>query len=123
MGTFSAIIQFIIPLGIINVWLLRSGRATNYRGGASTSLKAEFTAYGLSGWVFYVVGAFKLLAAGMLLLGFYLPNLTLLGASLLTIFMLGAVLMHAKIKDPAIRYVPAGLMLLMSLLLVSMSLS
>ena len=118
MGTISAIIQIIIPLGILNVWLLRSGRATNYRGGKASTLKDEFTAYGLPDWVFYVVGTLKLSAAAMLLLGFLLPVLVMPGAALMSALMLGALVMHAKVGDPAIRYLPAGLMLLMSLFLL-----
>ena len=54
----------------------------------------------------------------MLLLGFLLPVLVLPGAALLALLMLGAVAMHAKVRDPAIRYLPAVLMLVMSLLVL-----
>lgn len=118
METVNTIIQIIISLGILNVWLLRPGKATNYRGGTATSLKDEFSAYGLPKWVFYAVGMLKLLAAGMLLLGFMLPVLIIPGAALMSALMLGAFLMHAKVGDPAMRYLPAGLMLLMSLFLL-----
>ncbi len=111
-------LQLIIALGIFNVWLLRSARATQYRGGEASNLKGEFAAYGLSEWMFYTVGALKLLAASLLLLAIWLPGLLAVGASLMALLMLGAVLMHAKVNDPAIRYLPAAAMLIMSLLLL-----
>lgn len=118
MDILFIIIQLIVPLGIINVWLLRAGCSTSYRGGNATSLKAEFAAYGLPEWSFYTIGAVKLLAAALLLLGFLFPVLVVPGAALMTILMLGAVVMHAKVGDPAIRYLPASLVLVMSLALL-----
>ncbi|MFO8028165.1 MAG: DoxX family protein [Opitutales bacterium] len=118
MDLIESIIQLIIPLGIINVWLLRSKQRTTYRGKDAAGLKEEFAAYGLPEWMFYTVGALKLSAAAMLLLGFFLPVLVLPGAALMAVLMLGAVAMHAKVGDPPIRYLPAGLMLIMSLILV-----
>ena len=118
MGTVGTILQLIIPLGIFNVWLLRAGRSTAYRGGAAASLKAEFAAYGLPDWSYYVIGVLKLSAAALLLLGFLLPVLVLPGAALMAALMLGAVLMHAKVNDPAIRYLPAFTMLVMSLIVL-----
>lgn len=118
MEIITNAIQIIIPLGIINVWLLRGNRSTAFRGGDAPNLKEEFAAYGLPEWMFYTVGTLKLSAAAMLLLGFFLPVLVLPGAALMAVLMLGAVAMHAKVGDPPIRYLPASLMLIMSLILV-----
>ena len=114
----SSLVQIIIPLGIFNVWLIRRGRATPYRGGNASSLKDEFTAYGLPVSAFYVIGVLKLSAAAMLLLGFVLPALILPGAALMSALMLGALLMHAEVGDPPKRSVPAALMLCMSMFLI-----
>ena len=118
MELLTTIIQIIIPLGIFNVWLLRRERASAFRGGGAPNLKAEFAAYGLPGWAYYLVGALKLSAAALLLVGLFVPALTLLGAALMALLMLGAVAMHAKAGDPGIRYLPAALMLFMSLALI-----
>lgn len=118
MEIITNAIQIIIPLGIINVWLLRGRRSTAFRGGDAPNLKAEFSAYGLPEWAYYAVGALKLSAAAMLLIGFFVPELVLPGAALMAALMLGAVVMHAKVGDPAVRYLPAALMLVMSLALV-----
>ncbi len=48
---------------VFNVWLLRLGNATPYRGGAASTLQEEFLAYGLNDTVFYLIGGVKLLAA------------------------------------------------------------
>ena len=118
METVRLILQLIIPLGIINVWLIRPARATAYRGGTAKNLKDEFAAYGLPSLAFYLVGGLKLTAAAFLLIGFVLPNLVFPGAALMAVLMFGAVAMHAKVKDPAIRYLPAVLMLVMSLVVL-----
>ena len=118
METVSLLLQIIIPLGIFNVWLLRPKKATAYRGGAATNLKDEFAAYGLPEAAFYIIGTLKLGAAVLLLLGFVLPILILPGALLMSALMLGAVLMHAKVSDPLVRYLPATVMLAMSLVLL-----
>ncbi|PXA05036.1 hypothetical protein DDZ13_03470 [Coraliomargarita sinensis] len=118
MDIITTLIQVTIPLGIINVWLLRRSRPTAYRGGAASNLKEEFRAYGLPEWAYYTVGFFKLSAAAMLLVGFLIPALVLPGAALMAALMLGAVVMHAKVSDPAIRYLPALIMLVLSALLI-----
>lgn len=115
MDIFQWILQLLIPLGIFNVWLIRAGRPTTYRGGDAPNLKAEFAAYGLPDSMFYIVGTLKISAAVLLLLGFLLPVLILPGALLIAVLMLGAVIMHFKVSDPPVRFVPAALMLLMSL--------
>ncbi len=118
MDTISLIFQIVIPLGIFNVWLLRIGKATSYRGGDAQSLKEEFTVYGLPDWAFYMVGALKLSAAIALLLGFFIPYLIFPGALLMTALMLGALAMHLKVKDPMAKSLPASLMLFMCLVLL-----
>lgn len=118
MEIIGPIIQIILALGILNVWFMRAGRPSNYRGRAAANLKDEFTSYGLSSTVFYVVGALKSALAVMLLIGLFVPALVRPSAAILALIMIAAVGMHAKVKDPAIRYLPASLMLLMSALLL-----
>ncbi len=116
----SALLQLILALGLINVWLVRAGRATAYRGGTATSLKQEFAAYGLPDSVFYLVGALKLGSAAALLAGLWIPGLALPAAILLAALMLGALAMHVKVKDPLPKSVPALTMLAMTTALALM---
>lgn len=118
MSILSTLFQIIIALGIFNVWLLRSSRATPYRGKDMPSLKSEFAAYGLPESVFYAVGVLKLSAAVALLLGIFIPALVLPGAVVIGILMLGAVLMHLKVRDPINKFLPATIMLLMACFLI-----
>ena len=118
MEIISLIFQIIIPLGIFNVWLLRVGKATSYRGGDAQSLKEEFAVYGLPDWAFYMIGALKLSAAIALLLGFFVPCLIFPGAVIMAILMMGALFMHLKVKDPIAKSIPASLMLFMCLVLL-----
>lgn len=118
MNIIAVLFQIVIALGIFNVWLLRSSRATPYRGKDAPSLKSEFAAYGLPESVYYTVGILKLSAAGALLLGIFIPVLVFPGAVVMSLLMLGALIMHIKVKDPINKSLPASIMLLMSLFLV-----
>jgi hypothetical protein len=110
-------IQLVVALGLLNVWLLRSKKATAYRGGTAKTLREEFAVYGLPGWFCDVVGFLKITSALALLAGFWIPSLILPAAALIVVLMLGAVSMHAKVRDPIVKTLPAAAMLLMSLLI------
>ncbi len=100
-------IKLVIALGIYNVWLLRSRKATNWRGGDAKNMKEEFEVYGLPGWFMNVVGFFKLLFATLLVVSIWLPSLTMPAAGGMGILMLGAVSMHFKAKDPPKKALPS----------------
>lgn len=119
---FFSALQVIVALGLLNVWLLRFHRATPYRGGASTNMAQEFAAYGLPSWFCYAVGATKVLCAVLLLLGLWIPALVLPATATLTVLMLGALTMHAKVRDPLQKSLPALAVLLMCLVLSVQSL-
>jgi hypothetical protein len=118
----ASVLQIILALGLINVWLVRSGKATAYRGSSSTNLKDEFAAYGLPDAVFYLVGALKLGSAVALLAGLWYPELVLPAAGVLAGLMVGALLMHIKVKDPLTKSLPALAMLGMSTTVLVMKL-
>jgi len=109
-------IQIIIALGIYNVWILRFGKATSWRGGNATNMKEEFETYGLSGWVMAVVGFLKLLFATLLIAGVWFPLLTLPAALGMSLLMLGAITMHLKVKDPFKKALPAITLFVLSLI-------
>lgn len=120
-ATLSTILQVIIGLGLLNVWIVRAGGATSYRGGASNSLKEEFRTYGLPDVMFYVVGFLKVSAAVVLLAGYWLPDLVLPAAGTIVVLMLGALSMHVKVSDPPKKSMPALLMLALNLGVVGLS--
>jgi uncharacterized membrane protein YphA (DoxX/SURF4 family) len=118
MENLHIVFQLLIGLGILNVWLLRFGKSSPYRGGSATTMKEEFAAYGLPSWSVWLVGALKVAAAVMLLVGVAVPALVYPAAVVVAVLMAGAVIMHGKIKDPPKRALPSAIMLLLSLLLI-----
>jgi len=113
--TVVLVLQVVIALGIANVWLLRFGRATSYRGGAAQTMKEEFAAYGLPPWSVQVIGGLKLLLAAALIAGIWMPELVRPAALGMAALMLGALAMHVKVKDPLAKSLPALCMLAMSI--------
>ncbi len=112
--TTTSILQIIVALGLLNVWLVRAGSSTAYRGGAATSLKEEFAAYGLPEMVFYIVGVLKVGAALAFIAGLWMPELVAPAAGIVAVLMVGALAMHVKVKDSVKKSIPAFLMLAMS---------
>ncbi len=115
MGTVMIILQIAAALGLLNVWLLRFNRRTGYRGGDAGSMPEEFAAYGLPVWFAYVIGALKIGSALALIAGIWLPALVLPAAALISIMMLGALAMHARIRDHLKKFLPALGMLVLCL--------
>ena len=102
----------------MNVWFLRFNKQTPWRGGQAASMKEEFETYGLSENVMYVVGGLKVLAAALLLVSIWVPELTLPAAGIMAVLMAGAISMHLKVKDPLRRSFPAFTFLALSLFLI-----
>ncbi len=111
-------LQILIAGGLINVWVLRSGRATKYRGSGAQTMKEEFAVYGLPSWCMYVVGFLKMAIALVMIAALFMPQIMYpLGFPaliVLSVLMLGALLMHIKVRDPFIKMVPALMMLAMA---------
>ena len=114
---FFVTIQIVIALGLLNVWLLRANLPSIYRGGDSKTIREEFTVYGLPGWFCSLVGLLKVSSALALLIGLWIPALVLPASIIILSLMLGAVLMHAKVRDPIIKTLPAAAMLILSLIM------
>lgn len=110
----NIVLQVVVALGLLNVWLVRFNKSTSYRGGSAKNLKEEFAAYGLPSWFVYAIGALKIGSALALLAGLWIPQLVMPAAIVVALLMLGALSMHLKIRDPLMKSVPAGLMLIMS---------
>jgi uncharacterized membrane protein YphA (DoxX/SURF4 family) len=114
METAVLVIQVIIALGIYNVWLLRFGKATDWRGGTAKNMKGEFEVYGLPSWFMGLVGFLKLLLATLLIVGIWYQPAVRPAALGMAALMLGAIAMHVKVNDPLKRSVPAFTMLVLS---------
>ena len=116
MDLVVTILQLVIALGIFNVWVLRFGKASPWRGGDAGSMQEEFAAYGLPVWFMWVVGGLKLLFAALLIIGIWVPSVTQPAALGIAVLMLGAVAMHVKVKDLLKKSLPAFTLLVLSLI-------
>ena len=116
--SFSNLLEVVIALGLLNVWLSRSQLSTPFRGGSATTLREEFRVYGLGDVAFRVIGTLKVSCALLLIAGLWFPGLTLPAALVISALMVGALAMHVKVKDPAVKSLPALTMLGLSLFVV-----
>lgn len=120
MEILKIILQLIVGLGILNVWLLRFNKKTAYRGGQASNMKEEFKAYGLSETLVYIVGFVKCFLALALLTGIWIESVTDPAAIGMGIMMLGAIVMHLKIKDSFKQTLPALSLLISCAVIVAL---
>tara|TARA_B100000767_G_scaffold257139_1_gene264760 strand:- start:466 stop:849 length:384 start_codon:yes stop_codon:yes gene_type:complete len=118
MKYIKELLMLVVSLLVLNVWLLRVDQETIYRGGDAINMMQEFAVYGLNDTMFYIIGALKILSATGLLVGFFYKKSIVPSALLMAALMCGAILMHFRVNDEAIKYLPAGLMLISSLAIV-----
>jgi uncharacterized membrane protein YphA (DoxX/SURF4 family) len=119
----AQILQVVIAAGLINVWIFRFNKSTQYRGGSAKNMKQEFEAYGLPPWMHIVVGGLKLAASAVFIAALFFPvgMAVKIASAVIVGLMIGALAMHIKIKDPISKSVPALAMLSMAALLFIMS--
>jgi len=101
----------IVALTVLSVWTFRLEENSVFRGGGAKNMVEEFQAYGLTETQMYVVGAFKIFASLLLLLGLRIRKLVVPGAMIMGTFMIGAVVMHLRIGDGLIPTLPSSIML------------
>ncbi len=115
------VLQIIVALGIFNVWIVRFNKATAYRGGKANNMMTEFSTYGLPAFMVFVVGFLKMAAAILLIIGIWFSYLVLPSSIVIAALMLGAVLMHVKIRDTLKKTFPSVVMLLLSVAIAILS--
>jgi uncharacterized membrane protein YphA (DoxX/SURF4 family) len=115
MKYLKHVLMAVVSITVLNVWLLRFNKPTIYRGGQAKTMIEEFAAYGLSETFVYVIGGLKVLAALGLVVGFFYKKLIVPSSLVIAVLMVGAIFMHFKVQDAAIKFLPATLMLLCSL--------
>lgn len=84
----------------------------------SAKLTAEFQRWGLAP-IQKLTGALEILGGLGLAAGFMYPTLRLLSAGGLALMMACAVLVRAKIRDPFLHWLPAVILLLLNLYIMS----
>ena len=115
MKYLKYVLMAVVSITVLNVWLLRFNKPTIYRGGQAKTMIEEFAAYGLSETFVYVIGGLKVLAALGLVVGFFYKKLIVPSSLVIAVLMVGAIFMHFKVQDAAIKFLPATLMLLCSM--------
>ena len=100
-------LQVIVALTILNVWFIRASKQTRFRGADARSLSEEFQEFGLSRRTYMVTSILKPMLAVSLLIAIFFPFLTKPSALALAFFMLGALIMHFRVRDEFAKYVPA----------------
>jgi uncharacterized membrane protein YphA (DoxX/SURF4 family) len=118
LNTISTLSQFIIAIGLMNVWIFRFNKETPYRGGIAKTMIEEFAEYNLPPWSCYVIGFLKITASLFLLAGVKFPQVILPSAVLILILMLTAFTLHIMIRDPIKKALPAFSLLVLSGLVV-----
>lgn len=119
MDLFTTIVQVSIALVILNVWLLRREMSTDYRGGQAKNMTEEFAVYGLPRWFMVTTGILKVSLAAALIAGVWFPQLTKPAAAAMGLLMLGAVIMHIKVRDPVKKATPALALLILCLIVAA----
>lgn len=107
MEYFAIALQLVVALGILNVWILRPRKATPFRGGGAKNLREEFAAYGLPFWFMCVVGVVKVGLALALIAAIWFHPAAQPAAIGMGLLMLGAFVMHLKVKDPMKKALPS----------------
>ena len=110
----GAIAQSLAVLGILNVWIIRFNRETQFRGGDATNLREEFAVFGFPGWVVYATGFVKVSLALLLIAGLWAAELVRPAA--LALLMVGAIAMHIRAGDRPKKALPASTILVLSVL-------
>tara|TARA_B100000287_G_C20086867_1_gene564729 strand:+ start:23 stop:388 length:366 start_codon:yes stop_codon:yes gene_type:complete len=118
MAFLTILVNLIVALTLLNVWLIRFNKKTKFRGGDSNSMKEEFNVYGLPLWFMYFVGISKIILALLLIIGIWIYQLNFYSYIILSVLMIGAIVMHFKVKDPIIKSVPAISVLTLLLVLL-----
>jgi len=105
-------------LTILNVWLIRFDSNSIYRGGEAKNMIQEFEEYGFNENIVYIVGFLKVSAALVLLLGIYYNKLIFPATLTISLFMISAVIMHFKVSDELIKFMPSSILLFSSLVII-----
>ena len=117
MNTIVYVAQVVVALAILNVWIVRYGKATSWRGGEATNMKEEFSVYGLPDWFMLSIGFLKISLSVLLIVGLWVPALTKPAATGMALLMVGAIAMHFKVGDAARKSLPAFVVLSLCVLI------
>lgn len=108
MNEVAILLQVFVALVIFNVWTVRSDKPTKYRGGSARTLREEFVEFGLSEKIFLYTSLIKPMLAVALIVAIFFPFMTIPTALAMAFLMASALLMHYRIRDKFVKFIPAG---------------
>ena len=114
MDLLPGMVQVFVAVAMFDVWLLRYDRPLRARGGNAKTMVEEFRVYGLPDWFRQLVRVLKLGSGVLMVVGIWYPPAALVAGLVLVVLMGGAIAMHAKIRDPLLKWMPATLFFLLS---------
>ena len=119
MSFIGTIGQLGAALWILNVWILRFNKETDYRGGDAKNLPQEFDVYGFPKGTVYLVGATKNSLALLLIIGLWVDPIVRPAAIALGSLMVGAIGMHLRVGDRLKKAAPAISVLTLCILTIA----
>lgn len=104
MLSASNFAQLVIAVSVLYVWTFRFD-----------NIVKEFREYRLSDTFRSLVGAAKIAASTLLIVGVWYPELVLVPALVMAVLMAGAQASHLKVRHRLAAFVPSAVLLLLSL--------
>ena len=103
--------QIIVAASVYYVWIFRYFNVIK-----------EFHQFGLSDVTRNFVGAAKMSMSALLIVGIWYPDVVIIAAVVMGLFMIGAQYFHFKIKNPFIKHLPSLILLILCVFLTTATL-
>lgn len=107
MANLILLSQIVIAASVYYVWIFRYFNVIK-----------EFNQFGLSDLTRNFVGAAKMSMSALLIVGIWYPDVIIIAAAVMGLFMVGAQFFHFKIKNSFIKHLPSLILLILSVFLV-----
>ena len=104
MELFAVVAQLVVAASVFFVWVVRR-----------KNIAAEFEHFGFSTRFKDLIGTLKLSLSALLVLGIWFAPVAMLVAPIMAVLMLAAVVVHFRVRDAAIKSLPAFCLMLLSI--------
>ena len=101
-------LQCSIALAMLDVWLIRYNSPGFSRGGSAKTMAEEFKVYNLPDWFRDLIRFLKLSLGFLMLVGIWWPFSAFTASTGLAVLLVGAMVMHLKVKDPFYKLLPSS---------------
>lgn len=110
MGILTVILQILLGLAFLG--------AGGSKLAGSQQMVEMFEHFRYPRWFMYFTGVVEVTGALGVLIGIFVPILALLGGLLLIATMIGALITHVRVKDPASRMAPPAVLLVLAVIVI-----